>query len=60
MKKRQVILYVIKWIALIYLTILSTTEVRSDNKKIIMLLLIGFIAIGLILEGIREFKIKKM
>lgn len=60
MKKQQVIFqvifYVFKWIALVVLTILFTTEVHSDSKKIIMFLLIGFIAVILILEGRRDFK----
>ena len=60
MKKKQVafqvIFYVFKWIALVFLTILFTTEVHSQSKKIIMFLLIGFIAITLILEGRRDFK----
>ena len=60
MKKQQVIIqvifYVFKWIALIFLTILFTTEVHSDGKKIIMFLLIGFIAVTLIWEGRRDFK----
>ena len=60
MKKQQVIIrvifYVFKWIALVVLTILFTTEVHSDSKKIIIFLLIGFIAVTLILEGRRDFK----
>jgi positive regulator of sigma E activity len=62
MKKQQVIfqviLYEFKWIALVVLTILFTTEVHSDSKKIIMFLLIGFIAVTLILEGRRDFRTK--
>jgi hypothetical protein len=32
------------------------TEVHSEGKKIIMFLLIGFIAVTLIFEGRRDFK----
>lgn len=56
MKILQVIFYVLSWIALVILTFFITTEVQSDNKKIIMFLLIGFIAVTLILEGRRNFK----
>lgn len=59
MKKQQVLFqvmfYVLKWIALVVLTILFTTEVHSENKKTIVFLLIGFIAVTLILEGKRDF-----
>ena len=59
MKKQQILFrvmfYVFKWIALVALSILFTTEVHSENKKIIAFLLIGFIAVTLILEGKRDF-----
>jgi positive regulator of sigma E activity len=59
MKKQQILFqvmfYVLKWIALVVLTILFTTEVHSENKRIIAFLLIGFIAVTLILEGRRDF-----
>jgi hypothetical protein len=51
MKILQVIFYTLNWIALIILTVLITKEVHSDNKKIIMFILIGLIAVKLIFEG---------
>jgi hypothetical protein len=56
MKIQQVIFYILKWIALVILTILSTTEVQSGNSKIIMYVLILFIAVTLVIEGRKEFK----
>jgi hypothetical protein len=56
MKILQVIFYVLKWLALFFLTYLMTTEVHSESKKIIMFLLIGFIAVTLVFDGRRNFK----
>jgi hypothetical protein len=56
MKKQKVIFYILKWISLIFLSFLLAEEVHSENKKIIMFFLIGFIAAILIWEGIRDFK----
>jgi hypothetical protein len=56
MKIPQVIFYILKWLALVFLTYLMTTEVHSGSKKIIIFLLIGFIAVTLIFDGRRNFK----
>ena len=56
MKTLKVIFYVLKWLALVFLTYLMATEVHSEGKKIIMFLLIGFIAVTLVFEGRRDFK----
>ena len=57
MKKQQVIFYVFKWIALVTVTILFTTEVHSDSKKIIVLLAYcDSLQLFVIPEGSRDFK----
>jgi uncharacterized membrane protein len=56
MKKLMILFYVFKWIALILLTFLTVNEIHSENRKIIIFLLVIFIAAGLVVEGRREFK----
>jgi len=55
MKKQKVLFYLFKWLTLIFLTYLIVTE---NHSKTMMLILIGFVSIILIWEGIREFKTK--
>ena len=52
MKNQKVIFYVFKWVALIFLTYLT---VKENHSKIMMLLLIGFVSVILIWEGIKDF-----
>jgi hypothetical protein len=53
MKKQKILVYVVKWLALIFLAYLI---VKENHSKIMMLLLIGFVSTILIWEGIRDFK----
>lgn len=53
MKTQKLAFYILKWLALIFLSILISKE---TNSKIMMLILIGFVAVILIFEGIRDFK----
>jgi hypothetical protein len=55
MKKQKILIYVVKWLALIFLAYLT---VKESNSRILMLLLIGFVSAILIWEGIRDFKVK--
>jgi hypothetical protein len=55
MKKQSILMYVFKWLALIFLAYLTAKE---SHSKIMMLLLIGFVSAILIWEGIRDFKPK--
>ncbi len=53
MKTQKVAFYILKWLALIFLSFLISKETTS---KIMMFILIGFVAVILIYEGIRDFK----
>jgi nitrate/TMAO reductase-like tetraheme cytochrome c subunit len=53
MKKQKILVYVFKWLALIFLAYLT---VKENHSKIMMLLLIGFVSAILIWEGFRDFK----
>ena len=55
MKKQKIIFYVFKWLALIFLSYLF---VKENHSKILIFLLIGFLSVILIWEGIRDFKTK--
>jgi hypothetical protein len=55
MKILHVIFHVLGMIAIVILTVLISTEIHSENKKIIAYILIGFIAIALIWKGRRDF-----
>jgi len=52
MKTQKIVFYFFKWIALIFLTVLIAKE---NPSKTLMFLLIGFVVIILIWEGIRDF-----
>lgn len=56
MKKQKVLFYVFKWLALIYLSYLLLAEDNSNNQRIKIFLLIGFVATLLIWEGIKDFR----
>jgi len=51
----MVLFYLLKWIVLVYLTLLVADEVHSERSKIIMFILVIFVAAGFIVEGRREF-----
>ena len=53
MKNQKILVYVLKWIALLFLAFITISE---NHSKIIMFLLIGFVGIILIWEGIQNFK----
>jgi hypothetical protein len=53
MKTQKIIFYILKWLALIFLAFLISKE---NHSKIMMLILIAFVAGILIFEGIRDFK----
>jgi hypothetical protein len=55
MKEQKIYFYVLKWFALIFLSLLIAKE---NQSKIMMFILIGFVAAILIWEGIRDFKTK--
>jgi surface polysaccharide O-acyltransferase-like enzyme len=55
MKKWKVLFYVFKWMVLVLLTYLITIEVHSERRKILVFLLVIFVAAGLVIEGRREF-----
>lgn len=55
MKKQKVLIYVLKWLALIFLAFLIVNE---NHSKIMMLILIGFVSAILVWEGIRDFRTK--
>jgi hypothetical protein len=52
MKKQKILFYVFKWFALIFLSFLI---VKENHSKIMTFLLIGFVSVILIWEGIRDF-----
>ncbi len=56
MKNRKKLFYVLKWIALLFLIFITISE---NHSKIIMFLLIGFVSIILIWEGIQDFRKSK-
>jgi hypothetical protein len=53
MKKQKILFYLLRWFALIFLSFLS---VKENHSKIMTFLLIGFVAVILILEGLKDFK----
>lgn len=55
MKKQKLLLYLFKWLAFIFLVYLILKE---EHSKIPMFILIGFISVILIREGIRDFRTK--
>lgn len=55
MKTQKLLVYIFKWFALIFLSILV---IKGNNAKILAIVLIGYITVILIFEGYREFKIK--
>jgi hypothetical protein len=55
MKNQKVFYYILKWLALIFISFLI---IKENHPKILMFTLIGFVSAILILEGIREFKTK--
>lgn len=56
MKNLKVYYYVFKWFAFIFISILMLSD---NHSKIAMALLIGFIGVLLIWEGIRDYVINK-
>ncbi len=56
MKEQKIYFYVLKWLALIFLSFLIAKE---NQSKIMMFILIAFVAAILIWEGLRDFKTKK-
>lgn len=55
MKNQKALFYAFKWVALIVLIFITISE---NPSKIMMFILIGFVSIILIWEGIRDFKTK--
>lgn len=55
MKTQKILVYLIKWLTLIFLSYLT---IKENHSKVMMLLLIGFISVILVWEGIRDFKTK--
>jgi hypothetical protein len=55
MKTQKILFYAFKWLALIFLAYLTINE---SHSKIMMLLLIAFVCVILIWEGVRDFKTK--
>lgn len=53
MKNRKLLYYVLKWIALAFFSYLLLFDTRT---KTMIFILIGFVAVVLIMEGIRDFK----
>jgi hypothetical protein len=56
MKNQKVIFYLFKWIALIILSILTINE---NHSKVMLIMLISFVSILLIREGVIEFYTNK-
>jgi hypothetical protein len=54
MKNKKIIFYGFKWFAFVFLSILSAKE---DHSKIMLFILMGFVAVLLIWEGIKDFRI---
>jgi hypothetical protein len=57
MKNLKILFYIFKWLALIFLTFLIAAE---SHSKILMYILIGFVAAILIWEGLKEFNTKQI
>jgi hypothetical protein len=53
MKNQKIIFYGFKWFAFVFLSVLTAQE---SNSKIMLFLLMGFVAVLLIWEGIKDFK----
>jgi hypothetical protein len=53
MKKQKLLLYILKWLAMIFLVYLVLKE---NSSKMILLVLIGFVSAILIWEGFRDFR----
>ncbi len=53
MKEQKIYFYVLKWLALIFLSFLIA---KGNQSRIMMFILIGFVAAILIWEGIQDFK----
>jgi hypothetical protein len=54
MKNQKIIFYAFKWFAFVFLSVLTANE---DHSKIMLFILFGFIAVLLIWEGIKDFKL---
>ena len=55
MKTQNLLFYVFKWLALIFLAYLI---IQESFSKVLALLLIGFVSVLLIWEGFRDFRTK--